>query len=191
MSPGAISHLQDSVNIAVRWTRDNDMRINTSKTKEMFICFCRDQTHHNNDLPYTIIDGATIKRVKHTKVLGVIIFSYLTWNEHVDYIISKASKRLYMMYQLKRAGVHQDDLVRIYVSVIRPILEYACPAWSTNIPQYLSDNIELVQKRALKSIFPSQHYTNILTNVKIPSLAKRWVQLCKDYFNKMKKDNNK
>ena len=95
------------------------------------------------------------------------------------------------MYQLKRAGVHQDDLVRIYVSVIRPILKYACPAWSTNIPQYLSDYIELVQKRALKSIFPGQHYTDILTNVKMPSLAERRVQLCKDYFDNMKKDNHK
>ena len=32
-----------------------------------------------------------------------------------------------MIYQLKRVGINQIDLARIYVSVIRPVVEYACP----------------------------------------------------------------
>ena len=65
-----------------------------------------------------------------------------------------------MLYQLKRAGITQKDLVSVYVSVVitqkdlvsvyvsvvRPVLEYACPVWHTNLPQYLSDNIEVIQK---------------------------------------------
>ena len=58
----------------------------------------------------------------------------------------KAGKRLYMLYQLKRAGITQKDLVSVYVSVVRSVLEYACPVWHTNLPQYLSDNIEVIQK---------------------------------------------
>ena len=50
-------------------------------------------------------------------------------------------KRIYMLYQLKRAGVNQTDLVTIYISVVRPVVEYACPVWSTNLPVYLSDNL--------------------------------------------------
>ena len=38
----------------------------------------------------------------------------------------KAGKRLYMLYQLKRAGITQKDVVSVYVSVARPVLEYAC-----------------------------------------------------------------
>ncbi|KAK2185565.1 hypothetical protein NP493_228g04015 [Ridgeia piscesae] len=75
----------------------------------------------------------------------------LTWNEHVENIVKKAGRRLYMMYQLKRAGITQKDLVSIYVSMVRPVLEYV---WQTNLPQYISDNIEVIQKRALKCIFP-------------------------------------
>ena len=48
----------------------------------------------------------------------------------------KAGKRLYMLYQLKRARITQKDLVSVYVSVGRPVLEYACPVWHTNFPQY-------------------------------------------------------
>ena len=30
-----------------------------------------------------------------------------------------------MIYQLKRAGINQNDLIRMYVSVIRHVVEYA------------------------------------------------------------------
>ncbi len=45
-----------------------------------------------------------------------------------------------MLYQLKRAGIAQHDLVRVYVSVIRPILEYACPVWHMSLPSYLTQH---------------------------------------------------
>ena len=59
-----------------------------------------------------------------------------------------------MIYQFKRGVINQIYLIIIYVSVIRPVVEYACPEWQTNLPKYLSDNIEIIQKRCLKPIFP-------------------------------------
>ena len=44
-----------------------------------------------------------------------------------------------MIYHLKRAGINQNDLIRIYVSVIRHVVEYACPVWHTNLPKHVSD----------------------------------------------------
>ena len=41
----------------------------------------------------------------------------------VENIVKKAGKRLYMMYQLKRAGISHSDLVTVYLSVVRPVLE--------------------------------------------------------------------
>ena len=64
----------------------------------------------------------------------------------MDNIVKEAGKRLYMLYQLKRAGITQKDLVSVYVSVVRPVLEYACPIWHINLPQNLSDNIEVIKK---------------------------------------------
>ena len=51
-----------------------------------------------------------------------------------------------MLYQLKRAGIDQTDLLKIYLSVIRPVLEYACQVWHTCLPKYLCNKIETVQK---------------------------------------------
>ena len=91
------------------------------------------------------------------------------------------------MYQLKRAGINQNDLIRINVSVIRPVVEQACPVWHTNLPKYLSDNIDIIQKRCLKTIFPGYPYGNILQMANLPTLHRRRDELCRAYFAKMKR----
>ncbi len=107
------------------WSQRNDMCINPQKTKEMVVCFCKDEDHHVN-MPKLAINETIIERVSHAKVLGVTLSANLCWNMHVQDIVSKASKRLYMLYQVKRAGSEQKDLLKIYLSVIRLVLEYAC-----------------------------------------------------------------
>ena len=52
----------------------------------------------------------------------------------MDKSVKKAGKIIYMIYQLKRSGVNQADLVTIYISVVRPVVKYACPVWHTNLP---------------------------------------------------------
>ena len=141
--------LQESADIITDWSRNNDMRINATKTKEIVICFCRNDNHVAS-IPRIVIDNNDIERVTQANVLGVTLSSDLTWNAHVDTIVSKARKRVFTIYQLKRAGIRQCDLLRVYVSVIRPVLEYACPVWHTSLPMYLSDNIETIQKRCLR-----------------------------------------
>ena len=77
------------------------------------------------------------------------------------------------LHQLKRAGVNQADLVTIYISVLIPVVEYACPVWSTNLPVYLSDNFEMIQKRAVRAIFPGMSYDDILTQINLSPLKDR------------------
>ena len=120
--------------------------------------------------------------MQYAKLLGVTISSDLTWNTHVENIVAKAGKRVYMLYQLKRAGIGRHDLVTIYVSVIRHILEYACPAWQTNLNKHLTENIETVQKRVLKCIYPGNDYADILCLTNLPCLKERRDSLCKKYF---------
>ena len=92
-----------------------------------------------------------------------------------------------MLYQLKHASfISQNDLVTIYVSVIRPVLEYACPVWSTSLPNYLSDVIEMIQRRVLRSIYPGLHYEDILVLVSLQSLKKRRDNIYNPYFNRLK-----
>ena len=124
-------------------------------------------------------------------MLCVTVSNDLTWNIHVDNIVSKAGKRLYMLYQLKRGGISQRELVQIYIAIIRPVLEYACPVWNTWLPLYLSEAIEMIQKRALRSICPGMHYNDILMLLKLPRLKERRDGLCKTYFARLKSNSHK
>ena len=128
-------------------------------------------------VPRLIIDGNEIDNVQYAELVWVTISSDLTWNKHIENSVAKAGKRVYMLYQLKRAGICQHDLVTIYVSVIRHVLEYACPVWHTNLNKHLTESIETVQKRALKCINPGNEYADILCLAK-----ERRDSLCKKYF---------
>ena len=60
--------------------------------------------------------------------------------------------RLFLLRTLKRVGLGTNDLVLVYCSIVRSIIEYASPVWAA-IPSYLDDLIESVQRKALKIIF--------------------------------------
>ena len=106
--------------------------------------------------------------MQYAKLLGATISSDLTWNKHVENIVAKAGKRVYMLYQLKRSSY--------YVSVIRPVLEYACPVWHTKLNKHNTESIETVQKRALKCIYPVNEYADILCLKDVIACAKKYFQ---------------
>ena len=146
---GDNTQIQESVDMVGIWTNQNDMKLNSNKCKEMILDFSRNYSL-TSGIQSVTIGEQVLERVEHAKMLGVTISNNLTWSKHVDNIVSKAGKRVYLLYQLKRAGISQNYLVTIYVSVIRPVLEYACRVWSTSLPNVLSDAIEMIQKRVLR-----------------------------------------
>ena len=153
----------------------------------MVVCFCRNDNYVAS-IPRIVIDNNYTERVSQAKVLGVTLSSDLTWNTHVETIVSKARKRVFAIYQLKRAGIRQCDMLRVYVSETIPVLEYACPAWHTSLPMYLSDNIETIQKRCLRTIFPGHSYDEARS---IYNLFERRTELCQSYFRKMHNADHK
>ena len=143
--------------------------------------------HNSNCLINPIIlGGDVIECVNTYKILGVIIDKDLKWNSHIEYITEKACKKLYSLRVLRRAGVSQANILKIYLSIVRPVLEYATPVWQA-IPDYLSDAIERIQKRALKIIYPeAESYNHALQLTKLDRMDVRREYLCIKYISKMK-----
>ena len=81
-SKGSASVLQQSANIGCQLSFENDMNINSNKTQEMLICFCKSTSHASN-LPNIVVNKKPVDRFTQTKLLGVMISSDLTWNVHV------------------------------------------------------------------------------------------------------------
>ena len=62
------------------------------------------------------------------KLLGLVIDSHLTWNDHVDYIVSKAASRLLLLKKIK-PFLSLKERKLFYSSMIMPVLEYGSVIW--------------------------------------------------------------
>jgi len=58
-----------------------------------------------------------------------MINTLLKWDDHTDAITTKAAMTLSFLKTLERARVTVDDLAHYYQTVVRPVLEYACPVY--------------------------------------------------------------
>ena len=156
VTPDTNSTLQELVDIYIiyKWTIANNMKLNISKCKELIIDFAKDK----QDFSPLIINGIAVERVSSAQVLGLIVQDNMNWNEHVINVVKKAGKRLYMLRVLKRANADTNTLITVYTTIIRPVLEYACQVWHFNIQEYLSEDIEQIQRRAFRILFPLMSY---------------------------------
>jgi hypothetical protein len=91
------------------------MKLNTKKCTELRICFLRESP----DLSPLLIDRHELEVGRSHKVLGLVIRNDLKWNAHIESVVSKASKRLYIIRILRRGGVPVEDLLSIYFALIR------------------------------------------------------------------------
>ena len=102
------------------FARNNNMQLNPVNCKEMRPSFL----HYNSCELQPIATGGTyIEEVTLFKQLGVYISNDFSWAAHCEYVVKKANRRLYAIRQLKKCGVPQGDLVSIYCSLVRSILE--------------------------------------------------------------------
>ena len=128
------------------------------------------------------LDNDRIERVETFKLLGVIFSSDLSWGPHVSYLLGKVSKRYYLIFQLARLGVAQHDITLIYCAIIRSILEYACAVWHSGLTTTQSNDIERVQKRCLRIIYPDLSYRDALFISGLDRLCVRRENIVRDMF---------
>ena len=52
-------------------------------------------------------------------------------------------------------------------------MEYSCQVFHSNLPKYLSDDIERIQKRAMRMVFPDLPYNEACLKANLPKLSER------------------
>ena len=84
-----------------------------------------------------------------------------------------------------------DNLIRVYCSLRRPTVEYACQAWHGGLTKDQTKSIESIKKRASDIIMPDAEYDLALQISELPTLADRRVDLCKKLFTEIQHADNK
>ena len=92
--------------------------------------------------------------------LGLVVSNDLKWNAHIDSALSKSSKRLYFLVQRSTGWCTGKTTVLIlHYLHIRSVIEYACQVYHYALPEYLSDDLKRLQRRALRIIHPFLSYS--------------------------------
>ena len=136
------------------------------------------------------MENISLERNESHKVLGLTLQNNLKWDVHINEIVTKASKRLHILRFLKRSGVSPFHLLRVYFPLIRS-LEYCCMAWFSSLTINLSDKIELVQKRIMRTIYSTLGYDVALDQTKCWSLCARRDTFWEKTFDKIRQPDSR
>ena len=187
VTKGESSILQNELNKIIEWTNSNNMKINVTKTKELSISFLK------NSLPAErlMVNNQSLDPIRSSKLLGVNLSTDLKWSIHIDEVCARASKRLFALRTLKRNGVPVADLRSVYCYFIRPLLEYACPVWHSSLTCTLNNQLEGIQRRALRIIYPQMSYKDSITQFNLPTLYDRPELLCESFYKNATRPDSK
>ena len=117
----AARDLQADLNGLMLWCKQNQIYINTSKTKLMF--FGSNQALANATLPSFHVDQIEIDRATHYTYLGIKLDEQLDFEAHVNTIIAKVSSKILNLRKI-RFFITRKAAVLIYKNMILPLLEY-------------------------------------------------------------------
>ncbi|KAI8497654.1 hypothetical protein Bbelb_243060 [Branchiostoma belcheri] len=170
------SVMQMELNNFQDWSLHNHMLLNPDKCKAMVICFMK----YPPPLPVLTINQTQLEVVCATCLLGVWIQKNLKWDMHVDKTINKANGRLAMLRKIKRFSLSTEDLLQIYITYVRSVLEYCVPVWHSGLTATQTTRLERIQRRALRTILGMNYtdYKSALLNTGLKSLQERRVDLC-------------
>ena len=118
------------------------------------------------------------ERVYSHKYLGVWLTSTLNWSTQITEIFKKARSQLGVIYRNFYQHSNSTTLFQLYISYVRPHLEYAATVWDPH-QVGLNRSLENIQKFALRMCTKNwnQEYDVLLNSYGIPTLAVRRKQL--------------
>jgi hypothetical protein len=135
--------LQHDLDILVEWAKVWQMEFNPLKCAVLRV--------HRTKSPiqgsYSML-GMQLAEVTHHPYLGIELSDDLSWNLHINNVISKASRVLgFISRNLYRCP--EQIKVQAYLTLVRPHLEYASSIWDP-YTSTLIKKMEMVQRRAAR-----------------------------------------
>ena len=97
------------------------------------------------------MNGIPIKFEKEVKFLGLIFDHKLTWDAHINYIVTKCKTRLNLMRSVSGThwGASKQTQLTIYRALIRSVIDYACSAYDS-ASVTAKAKLEVIQSTALR-----------------------------------------
>jgi hypothetical protein len=126
------------------WFNANLLTLNLNKSQ--YVEF--PSMNYYNITSRIVDDQIQLPKATETKFLGLIIVDTLTWEQHIDCVISKLSRACYALRNIKHF-IPLDALKLIYFAHIHSILSYGIIFWGG---ASCANMVFILQKRAVRII---------------------------------------
>ena len=95
------------------------------------------------------------------KYLGILILSYFTWTNHVEYIAGKINQMLGLLRCIKHLLLFMARIL-FYKSLVMHLFEYADLVWGYKHNVTLMSNVQVLQNKVAKIILDRPLYLSAL-----------------------------
>lgn len=143
--------MNSALSIVEKWCTENGLSVNPQKTK--LVLFTNKRKLSKLNLPY--LNGIKLTLADQVKFLGFILDKKLSWKQHIQEKIKKATK-IYWQCRVafgKTWGLKPKVVHWLYTSIIRPILFYGSHVWYHKVKiNKVKTDLEHVQRMILMGI---------------------------------------
>ena len=126
------------------------MKINNNKTR--LLCISAAKSYVPNTF-FNTPDGHKIESLESIKVLGFHFDRSPNFRENMRVIQRKFKSRVWALRHLKKNGFNQQELVKVYKTMVHPIVDYCLSVYHDLIAEYDGHELERIQMQAFKCIF--------------------------------------
>ena len=124
------------------------------------------------------------------RLLGTMVTDDLKWDMNTSKIVKTANSRMELLRRVASFNPPIEDLKIIYVLFIRSVLEQSAPVWHSSLSKENSEDLERVQRSALKVILQDSYkgYIKGLAQLGLEDLSSRREGLCLTFAQKCTKN---
>ncbi|KAI8485890.1 hypothetical protein Bbelb_364420 [Branchiostoma belcheri] len=167
-----VATLNRELSTVSTWLFTWKLEANIDKCKVMFIT----TRTLPQPIPPVTLGGTVLQVVTSHKHLGVTLTNTLSWSQHIEVISNKARRSSGLLCALRRK-IPQNLLLRLYITITRPTLEYADIVWAglTLRDQRTLESVQYQTARLISGHFgiPYPSYNSLYTELSLPSLQFR------------------
>ena len=146
--------LQADIQNVSFWLVANKLKLNIVKSLCMLIGSRQRISGKSLNL---FLDNSALKQLSVARYLGVYFDRYLTWDSHINYVLQRVRRKLYMINRLRPVAPRVLHL--LYQAFVLPIFDYCDTVWSPSNASCIR-RLERVHSKFLSSL-PPFHITQI------------------------------
>ena len=158
------------------------MRVNSKKTQ--LLCVSADRS--SQIVTHIVTDQGRIESTDRLKILGFVFSDKPGVHGHCEYIEEKFAQKIWILRALRSASWDSNSILRAYTCILRPVIEYASILYHSLLNETQKENLERMQRRALRIIYGwSKSYEELIEESGIETLERRRVKATEKFAKKI------